>query len=54
MGLEVGVYKGPYQLDRFEVGRQQWIGVEILNMFDTGSWPIITKLMVELADSELE
>ena len=28
-----------------------WIGVEILNMFNTGSWQTITKSVVELVDS---
>ena len=31
-----------------------WIGVEILNMFNTGSWPTITKSVVESADSGIE
>ena len=31
-----------------------WIGVEILNMFNTGSRPAITKSVVELANSGLE
>ena len=39
------------------VGRLEladWIGVEILNMFTTGSRPTITKTVVESADSGLE
>ena len=39
------------------VGRLEladWIGVEIINMFDTGSRPTITKSVLELADSGIE
>ena len=32
----------------------EWIGLEILNMFNTGSRMTITKSMVELADSGIE
>ena len=31
-----------------------WVGVDILNMFNTGSQPTITKSVVESADSGIE
>ena len=47
------IYSRPMAL----VGRltsADWIGMEISNMFNTGSWPTIMKSVVNSADSGLE